>query len=138
MSSKNCIFDSFATIESRIKKITKIDKQKELIKILETSEATYSRRKNEKNFKIEWAFILAQKYGLSTDWILTGQGPKYRDGKPENEIILKLDQWLKEISKNDPEKKIWFKIQIERDFPEFKEWLKREEKRENNSDQKVA
>ena len=143
MSSKNSIFDCFDEIENRIKKITGKDKQKELIEILETSEATYSRRKREKNFKIDWAFTIAQKYGLSTDWIMTGQGPKRANEKlevkPEEKTIQLLDEWLKEISKDEPDKKIWFRYQIEEAFPSFKEWLKRKEQQnQDNKNRKVV
>ena len=143
VSRKNNVNNNFSDTWERIKKECQINSYNQLSKIIGTSQPNISRRKKENSFPADWAFIIAQKYGLSTDWIMTGQGPKRLNEqiryKPEERTIQLLDEWLKEISKNEPDKKIWFRYQIEETFPKFKEWLKRKEKeRKDNSNQKVA
>ena len=77
--------------------------------------------------------------GLSTEWILTGKGPKKLQPeiirtKPENEILQLLDEWLEEITNLDPGRKEWFRYQVEDTFPTFKEWLKQKESEEQEED----
>ena len=144
MSTKKYPQYQFIEIFDRIKKELSINKFIELVEIIETTQSNISKRKKENYFPPEWAFIIAEKYNLSTDWIMTGKGEKKRflepeKIKPKNQVIQKLDIWLSEITKKNPEKAIWFKYQLEVAFPEFRDWLKRKEKQiKDNQSQKVA
>ncbi len=136
---------NFSKIWERIKNASNIENLTQLSKIVCSTQQYVSRKKKENKFPTRWAFIVAQKYNLSTDWIMTGKGRKKLNEdinyKSEEKIIELLDEWLKTISKNEPDKKIWFRYQIESAFPDFREWLKRkEEKKEckNNSNKKVV
>jgi hypothetical protein len=73
----------------------------------------------------DWAYKIAKEYGLSTDWILTGKGPKRQGEQTEkyDQYIEMLEQWLRECSEIDLRKRAFFEIKLETTFPEFKEWL---------------
>ena len=135
--------NKFQIIFTRVKENTDIENLSDIARLVGIKPQTVSAKKIAKKFPADWAFIIAQKYGLSTDWIMTGQGPKRSNEKievkPEEKTIQLLDEWLKEISKDEPDKKIWFRYQIEEAFPGFREWLKRKEKeREDNQNRKVV
>ncbi len=144
MSNKKCSEYNFADIFFRIKQEIKIKNLNQLAEIIDYSQPNISKRKKENYFPPEWAFIIAEKYNLSTDWIMTGKGEKKRFLEPEkieskNQSIQQLDKWLSEITKKNPEKAIWFKYQLEVAFPEFRDWLKRKEKQiKDNQSQRVA
>ena len=74
---------------------------------------------------------------ISIDWLLTGQGEKYRRKQPREQPNKKTTQfesewflnWLNEWwEKTDEEHRNWFSVQIKRCFPEYAEWLALKEK----------
>jgi hypothetical protein len=136
---------SFLSIWERIKSETDLTKLIQLVDIVETTQPYISRKKKENKFPIEWAFKIGQRYSLSTDWILTGKGPKrlYEQQQPlSNKLLTDIDTWLSELSIDDPNRQIWFKTHFEDNFPMFKEWKLRreEEEREGNisANKKIA
>lgn len=66
----------FIEIFNRIKNETDIKTLTLLAKFLGTTQPYISKKKKDNEFSANWAFKIAQKYSLSTDWILTGEGPK--------------------------------------------------------------
>ena len=46
-------------------------------------------------------------------------------------IIEDIEMWLKEMRGEEPEISSWFKIELKKKFPEFKEWCERKERKEN-------
>lgn len=66
----------FTSCLERIKSKTPISNQSQLAKILKVTTSNVTKRKHDNIFPEKWAFIVAQKYNLSTDWILTGKWPK--------------------------------------------------------------
>lgn len=115
----------FSKVWERIRKEAGIKNISQLAQIVGKTHQTISAKKAQgKEFPIEWAYLVAKKYNLSTDWILTGEGDKHVEGKtgPENKFILRLEAWLNELKAGDPRKEYWFQCEIERTFPEFKEW----------------
>jgi len=68
---------------------------------------------------------------VSTDWLLMGEGPMYRDQIQEQKAEYKkkdeVDQirdWLKDWwAQADEKKRNWLEIEMERTFPEYREWL---------------
>lgn len=77
-----CPFN-FKDIWERICQATGWQKQWELAKTLGIKPASVSGAKSRDCFPVEWAFKVAQKVGLSTDWIMTGEGPMFRGGTKE-------------------------------------------------------
>lgn len=128
----------FEKILERIKKETDIKNISQLAKFLETTQPYVSRKKKSDEFPVKWAYEIAQKYKLSTDWIMKGEGPKRLtiQNKEHDEYILMLEEWIKELIKNDQRKKNWFQCAIEETFPAFKEWM--EEKTGKKQEQKAA
>jgi hypothetical protein len=120
----------FSSVWNRIKEETSIKNVTQLAGIVGKTQPNVSKKKAQgKEFPIEWAYLVAKKYNLSTDWILTGEGDKHVEGKavPENQYIIMLEDWLNELKAEDPRKEYWFQCQIEETFPGFKEWLEQKE-----------
>jgi len=116
----------FVTVWERIKEKTDIKNISQLSVIIGKTQPTVSaKQKQKKEFPIEWAYLVAEKYNLSLNWILKGEEPIKAENEknPKNRYILLLDEWLNEIANADPRKEYWFQCSIERTFPEFKEWV---------------
>ncbi|WPD22866.1 MAG: helix-turn-helix domain-containing protein [Candidatus Electrothrix scaldis] len=129
---------NFSNVWERIQREAKIKNISQLAEIVGKTHQTISAKKAQgKEFPIEWAYLVAKKYNLSTDWILTGKGDKHVEGKiePSKKIIIRLEKWLENLTAKDPRKEIWFECEIERHFPEFKEW---DEQQNEKKDQKAA
>ncbi len=119
---------SFLRSWDRIKESTKIENLNQLAEIVDTSNSNVTKRKKEDNFPVEWAFEIGQKYGISTEWILTGNGE--RRFEAEDNFFHDLEMWGKEIGNSD--NITWLKNQIEDLLPAFKKW--KESKDENYED----
>jgi hypothetical protein len=127
---------NFSNVWERIKKEASIKNISQLAKIIGKTHQTVSAKKAQgKEFPIEWAYLVAKKYNLSTDWVLTGEGDKHIEGKagPESEYIMDMDIWLKELKTEDPRKEYWFQCEIERALPEFKEWREQRRSKEKKA-----
>jgi len=67
---------------------------------------------------------------LNTDidmaWLLTGDGSKKTahllGGENKFEILRDTEEWLNELVRTDPGRKIWFELQLLDSFPGLKEW----------------
>lgn len=129
MSSKNTTKDVFDEVWERIREETPIKNMVQLAVIVETSQQNVSKRKKEKNFPIEWAFKVAQKYNLLTEWIVTGEGPKRlseaSDGNPKTAFNSVLAEWLQEQCQDNPHFYANFTAECAAYFPEFAKWLKK-------------
>lgn len=137
----------FLPVWERIIKETELKKLVQLADFMGVSQQYVSKKKRENDFPIEWAFRIAQSYNLSTDWLLTGKGPRRRDDvvsrkEISNDLIAELDQWLSELLVKEPYRKDWFKGILEDAFPRFKKWKKRREGKESDdthfSDENIA
>ena len=113
---------------TRIKNETNINNYNKLAEKVGTTHQYVSKKKKIGEFPIKWAFIVAQKYNLSTDWIMTGQGPKRLNSETENNYFSDLETWVKETGESDNIK--WVTNQIDELLPMFKKWRKRKEEGE--------
>ena len=139
---------TFEKIWERIKNETKINNFTELAKVAKTTHQYVSRKKKANDFPIKWAYLVAKKYGLSTEWILTGKGPKRLDQQAtratyENEFLELVDEWLTDLTRKEPRRAEWFRYQFEDSFPGFKEWMKQREAQgqgegDSNMESKIA
>jgi hypothetical protein len=115
----------FLHIWDRIKNETDIQTLTGLAAFLGTTQQHVSKKKGINEFSVQWAFKIAHKYDLSTDWIMTGKGQKKRD-KPDssyqNDILHEVDRWLTEVIKNEPYRKEWFLGVFLDSFPKFAQW----------------
>jgi len=68
---------------------------------------------------------------INLNWLLMGEGPMYhhklKEERAEYKKKEKVDQirdWLKDWwAQADEKKRIWLEIEMERLFPEYREWL---------------
>ncbi len=114
--------DDFSTIMNRIKAATGIKNISQLAKIIEIPQSTASRKKASNEFEIEWAYLLSIQFDLSMKWILTGEGQEKAN---KNAFLSLIEDWIDEIAEKDPRNEVWFELQFEKSFPEFKEWTQR-------------
>jgi phage repressor protein C with HTH and peptisase S24 domain len=70
----------FNDVFKRIEEKTGLKTQAALADALGIKQGSVSSAKGKGSFPFEWAFKIAQGYGLNTDWLLTGKGPETRDG----------------------------------------------------------
>lgn len=128
----------FLSVWERITSETELKKMIHLASFVGVSQAFVSKKKKENDFPIDWAFKIAQKYGLSTDWIMTGKEPKRFDDLQVTQmydfpIMKEIDQWLKDLVVKEPYRREWFRGNFEDAFPMFKQWKKRREDHEGKS-----
>ncbi|WP_028581725.1 LexA family transcriptional regulator [Desulfogranum japonicum] len=72
---------TFSKIWKRITSETEIKKFNQLAELVGTTGQYVSRKKNKDEFPIEWAYSVAKKYGLLTEWIIEGKEPRRLDLK---------------------------------------------------------
>jgi len=106
--------------------------------LLETSGSYLSEIENEKkSLSLNLIISLSAKCKVNVNWLLTGEGPMYRQEKerPSNGIVNIADipreqikQWIDDFWKDlDEEKRVWLIVEMKRQFPEFVEWIKKNE-----------
>jgi hypothetical protein len=66
----------FEEIWGRITSETEIKNLTELGRIVGSTQQYVSKKKKKDEFPVRWAYTVAKKYNLLTEWILTGEGPK--------------------------------------------------------------
>ena len=109
---------------ARIKAEVGIKTLSGLAEIVGSSQQYVSKKSKESEFPVPWAYLVGKKYGLLTEWIMTGEGPKRIQEKGRSAFLVELEEWAKEVSESENLK--WLENQIENQFPDFKRW--REEK----------
>lgn len=140
MSNKKTTNDSFFDkIWERVKSETQVKNMLNLARTVGTTQQNVSKKKKENKFPVEWAYKVAQQYGLLTEWIMNGEGPKRlkdvvdpSDQEEQNTGII--EEWVQEIRKkegNDGRIVMELSLQV----PEFREWYK---EKKSNSDETEA
>ena len=109
---------------ARIKTEVGIKTLSGLAEIVGSSQQYVSKKSKESEFPVQWAYLVGKKYGLLTEWIMTGEGPKRIEEKGRSAFLVELEGWAKEVSESENLK--WLENQIENQLPDFKRW--REEK----------
>lgn len=129
--------NDFETIWGRIKKETNLNSFSDLGKIINKTQPTISAAKAKGNFSAEWAYLVAIKFELLTEWIMTGNEPKrikdIDSSSIKFEILKDIETWLESIIEEEPHRKEWFEIQFKDSFLGFKEWKQRKEEKEGDS-----
>jgi len=123
----------FSEVWERVKGETGISTFTQLAELVETTHQYVSRKKTKDEFPVAWAFAIAQKYELSTDWIMTGENPKRLKDVPQNrqfDILNEFEEWLIEEVRRNPERKIWFEIHLLDSFQTFAEWKRKRDEKE--------
>ena len=81
----------------------------------------------------EYLIRISEESGFHITWLLTGKGPAriaehIKEEKVHSDCfqeVAELQEWLAEISEEDPGRRVWFKMELKDHFPLFKEWLKK-------------
>jgi len=122
--------NDFEGVWKRIKAETGLKSLKNLAEIVKITQPAVSEMKAKNKFPAGWAYLVGKKYGLLTEWIMTGEGPKKLEELYKSRglaILDEFEEWISEEIRKEPEKKIWFKIQIQESFPGFKAWKEEKE-----------
>lgn len=135
LKTTKCLFMDFSEVFERIKRSTDIQTLKSLAEVVGCKPQQVSRKNKENNFPADWAFIVAGKYKLSTDWVLTGKGPRSIGERStiESSFIRNVDLWIKEESHNDQDFPGYFRFTFKKNFPVFEDWLKRRDSQESEN-----
>ena len=99
--------------------------------------------KNQREPEIDILIKISKLGNRSLDWLLTGEGPIYKEGakRPvEIKDIPKenIKEWLDEFwGKASDKERAWLEIEFERTFPEYKEWLQKKQPAHTHKDEEA-
>jgi len=117
---------NFSEIWNRISCETDIKNYSQLAQLIGISQQSVSSAKRKNRFPINWAYNVAKKYNLLTEWILTGKGPKSLDDLRRkayhNSLAVEIDRWIDFMKERNMKEVTWFEIDFLKRYPEFKEW----------------
>ena len=135
----------FTDAWERILKSTDIKSLNDLGKILGKRQQTISASKQKNLFPYGWAYPVADKYGLLTEWILTGKGPKRLDdivSKSEYNfpILSDFDEWLKDIQIQNPEidRNVWLAGEMIDNIKSYREWKLRKDQEKDEEQNSIS
>lgn len=118
------VINSFEVIWLRIKQETPLRNLTELAEISGITQSGLSKAKGRGYFSASWAYSVGKKYGLLTEWIMTGEGPtRLKDLKGDFVFYEELEEWARETGRSKDIQ--WLRNQIETFFPMFKEWKRK-------------
>ena len=123
----------FDEVWARIKLETSLKSLQSLANIIKISQPAVSEMKGKGKFPPGWAYQVGKEFGLLTEWIMTGEGPKrLSEGVGMNPLLEEVNDWLNEEGKHkDAEFRILFRQQMIRAFFDYEGWLiKRKEEQE--------
>jgi hypothetical protein len=133
----------FENIWYRIKKETGIKNLNELAEKIGMSQPSVSRIKKEGVFPAGWAYEIARQYGLLTEWIMTGEGPKRLNEvdelspKPtENGERGIIEEWGQYVRETGQEGRTV--LRLSQESSDFKEWYSQQEEAKRIKKSRVA
>lgn len=129
-------FGKFSEVWERVKSKTDLTTFIQLAELVETTHQYVSRKKIKDEFPVNWAFVIAQKYGISTDWLMTGESLKDLKDRPKKRKLViqnEIEEWLAEEVGRNPEREKWFEIQMLDSFPAFREWKRKRDEKNGNA-----
>ena len=108
-------------------KLVKFKNKAEFCRIIGQNQSYVKRKEDQNKFPLKWAFIIGEKFNECPNWIFTG---KHRPNKcTEAKFAVCLAQWMEEKAQGDKDITGWIKTEIKKTLPEFKEWLKKHNKK---------
>lgn len=130
----------FLDVWDRIKKETPLKSLNDLAALVETSQPNVSRQKKEGFFPPAWAYTVGKQYGLLTEWIMTGKGPKRLGDavtSPDQEETHRgiIEEWVQDVREkegNDGRIVMELSLQVQ----EFREWYR--EKKSKSGETEVG
>ncbi len=129
-AKKKCIKE----ISARLKKARKEElniNQAQLAKVLGVEQSAVSKMESGgKQIDCVSLQILHNELGVDMNWLLTGDGQKKSEPAGEEGVssaIADLQEWLQEISHEEPGRVQWLEMELRDKFPHFAEWIKKRE-----------
>jgi len=126
----------FMDIINRIKSRENIRSDSKLADLLGLERTTFAERKRRKSIPYKELVIYCEQRGVSLHYLLTGEGldfdPTLRTLPLElrDERMYNMNAWTDDFwEKSTEEERAWFYIELQRTFPEFKEWITKWEAR---------
>lgn len=122
----------FEKIWARIKLETNLKSLQGLANIVKISQPAVSEMKAKGKFPPGWAYLVGKEFGLLTEWIMTGEGPKRLEGCTEiNPLLIEVNEWLNEGKKHkNADFRILFEQQMIRAFFDYEEWKRKRDENE--------
>lgn len=119
--------NEFEEIWARIKFETNLKSLQSLANIIKISQPAVSEMKAKGKFPPGWAYLVGKEFGLLTEWIMTGEGPKKLNERVNmNPLLDDVNEWLNEEEKHkDAEFRILFRRQMIRAFFDYEDWVKK-------------
>ena len=118
----------FEEVWGRIKEETPLKNLTELAEITGITQSGLSKAKSRNEFSASWAYAVGKKYGLLTEWIMTGKGPKRAEEARMNPLLIDVNEWLNEEEKHESKEfRILFEQQMIRAFFDYEKWKQRKE-----------
>lgn len=129
--------NNFDEIWERIKSETNLSSFKDLGEIIDRTGPAVSGAKAKNEFPPGWAYLVGKKFGLLTEWIMTGEGPKRINEATKSrklEILNQVEEWLNEEIRMNPGRETWFEFQMMDFFESFKKWKRKRDETINTRD----
>lgn len=124
---KKSIKNNFDEVWGRVSSETGVKSLRQLAVIIEKTQPTISAAKAKGEFPAGWAYQVGKKFGLLTEWIMTGEGPKkISEGIEINPLLIEVNEWLNEEKKHESiEFRRLFHSQMIRAFFDYEKWIKK-------------
>lgn len=122
----------FEEVWGRIKEETPLKNLTELAEITGITQSGLSKAKSRNEFSASWAYAVGRKYGLSTEWIMSGEGPKRMGEEVKvNPLLVDVNEWLNDEQKHkSKEFGILFEQQMIRAFFDYEKWKRKRDEAE--------
>lgn len=127
---------SFSDIIKRIKSRESINSDTKLAGLLGLERTEFDERKSTNSIPYKELVAYSERRGASLHFLLTGEGLDFDPTLRTLPLELRDDRinhmyaWIDDFwEKSTEEERAWFYIELQRAFPEFKEWIKKWELR---------
>ncbi len=123
----------FESVWKRIREETGIKSLQALADILKKTQPAISKAKTKGDFPPGWAYLVGKEFGLLTEWIMTGEGPKrLREGVEINPLLEDVNEWLNEGKKHESaEFRQLFRSQMIRAFFDYEDWKRKRDQQKS-------
>ena len=121
--------NDFEAVWERIKEETGLTSLQSLADVIKKTQPAVSKAKMKGEFPAGWAYLVGRQFGLLTEWIMTGEGPKrLSEGVEINPLLAEVNEWLNEEKKHkDADFEILFRKQMIRAFFDYEAWRERKD-----------
>lgn len=122
----------FSDIIKRIKSREFINSDAKVAALLGLERTAFAERKRRNSLPYKELVIYCEQRGVSLHYLLTGEGLDFNPGLRKLPLELRddrmyfMNKWIDDFwEKSTEEERAWFYIELQRAFPEFKEWIKK-------------